>query len=265
MSQFPDVFPQKPLKVAHFGQNMLITFALIMLAILIAIGLGAWGVGLGKAAYADWKIGRDHHVLPDARINGECKTRKSVLTSCDVSIRHDGQEWKKSFSFFSVSSSSYSVAAIASNQDPAQVTLDLAANKALNRMLFAIGIFAIGLLVLFTSLETLFVALPRQRKLLAALNTAAAQPWQLVAVEAGKGAHNYSPHINGKPERIQLNPEKLKPWVIGGSDEKPQILAIAGKNGASPVPLAGELANINGLSKQEKAEILQRIDAHFSA
>ena len=49
---------------------------------------------MGKAIYADYKIGQAYHAI-DADIKGECKTRKAIFTDCKATIRHDGHSVEK--------------------------------------------------------------------------------------------------------------------------------------------------------------------------
>lgn len=255
----PSVFPDRPLKVTRISKGLGVLTALGLFTLLIFIGLIWWSLHLGKGIYADWKIAQDHHVLPQAQISGECRSLQWVFTNCKASIEHQGRQWHKSFVFFELGGKEWPVQAIASNRDPSQLTLDLAAHKALNRSLLA-GFFAlVGLICLAAGLIILFVSIPRQRKVLAALNRPEAQPWQLVPVPTINNGAVYLADIDGQPRKIILTFGKNKPWVLGGTRKKPLLLGIAPKNGGTPVPLDTQLGAIDGLSPEEKAHIIRRL------
>ena len=141
---------------------------------------------MGKAIYADYKIGQAYHSI-DADIKGECKTRKAIFTDCKATIHHDGHSVEKTFAFFDFTSGDYTVTAIAANDNPANITLDIAVDKIMNRAVFALMFLAAVLLCLWLALYGLFITLPRSRALLAGLNRKEAQPWQLTEIERRSG------------------------------------------------------------------------------
>lgn len=77
--------------------------------------------------------------------------------------------------FFDFSFSDLTVEAIASDADPDLVTLDIAAEKTLNRSLFAALIAAVAAFACFAGLSGLRLA-ARHHALLAAINRSDAQP-----------------------------------------------------------------------------------------
>ena len=64
--------------------------------LLAAAGIAWWVANMGKAIYADYKIGQAYHAI-DADIKGECKTRKAIFTDCKATIHHDGHSVEKTF------------------------------------------------------------------------------------------------------------------------------------------------------------------------
>ena len=100
--------------------------------LLAAAGIAWWVANMGKAIYADYKIGQAYHAI-DADIKGECKIRKAIFTDCKATIRHDGHSVEKTFAFFDFTSGDYTVTAIAANDNPANITLDIAVDKIMNR------------------------------------------------------------------------------------------------------------------------------------
>ena len=117
---------------------------------------------MGKAIYADYKIGQAYHAI-DADIKGECKTRKAIFTGCKATIRHDGHSVEKTFAFFDFTSGDYTVTAIAANDNPANITLDIAVDKIMNRAVFTLMFLAAVLLGLWHAFYGLLITLPRSR------------------------------------------------------------------------------------------------------
>ena len=199
--------PEKRLTMKRIGVNnpvrAVIAASILLLA---AAGIAWWVANMGKAIYADYKIGQAYHAI-DADIKGECKIRKAIFTDCKATIRHDGHSVEKTFAFFDFTSGDYTVTAIAANDNPANITLDIAVDKIMNRAVFALMFLAAVLLCLWLAFYGLLITLPRSRALLAGLNRKDAQPWQLTEIEAnqkGDKIVSYLAELNDKPTKISL-------------------------------------------------------------
>ena len=254
--------PGKRLKMKRIGVNNPVRAVIAALfLLLVAAGIAWWVADMGKAIYADYKIGQAYHAI-DADIKGECKTRKAIFTGCKATIRHDGHSVEKTFAFFDFTSGDYTVTAIAANDNPANITLDIAVDKIMNRAVFALMFLAAVLLCLWLALYGLLITLPRSRALLAGLNRKEAQPWQLTEIEAnqkGDKIVSYLAELNDKPTKISLNFGKASPWIIGDHDGNPLLLAFAPRDGGAPVPFDDELKSIGGLNKSERRAFIEKI------
>ena len=254
--------PGKRLKMKRIGVNNPVRAVIAALfLLLVAAGIAWWVADMGKAIYADYKIGQAYHAI-DADIKGECKTRKAIFTGCKATIRHDGHTVEKTFAFFDFSSGDYTVTAIAANDNPANITLDIAVDKIMNRAVLALMFLAALLLCLWLALYGLFITLPRSRALLAGLNRKEAQPWQLTEIEAnqkGDKIVSYLVEHNGKTVKIGLNFGKASPWIVGDHDGSPLLLAFAPRDGGAAVPFDDELKSIGGLNKSERRAFIEKI------
>ena len=220
--------------------------------LLAAAGIAWWVANMGKAIYADYKIGQAYHAI-DADIKGECKIRKAIFTDCKATIRHDGHSVEKTFAFFDFTSGDYTVTAIAANDNPDNI---------LNRAVFALMFLAAVLLCLWLAFYGLLITLPRSRALLAGLNRKDAQPWQLTEIEAnqkGDKIVSYLAELNDKPTKISLNFGKASPWIVGDHDGSPLLLAFAPRDGGAAVPFDDELKSIGGLNKSERRALIEKI------
>ena len=258
--------PDKRLKMKGIFATSLPRLAFgIPFALIFAAGFLWWSYLSGQDIYADYQIGRAHHVLPDARIDGECETHKAVFTTCKVSIRDGGKSWEKRFFFIDFSTEkNFTVQAIASDSDPNQVTLDLAAGKVMNRALLDAAIAAIGLILIYFTLRAIFVNLPRFLALLRGLNRAEAQPWQLTTVDAAVKNNrltHFMADINGTECRINIDlGKKMRPWVVEASGDTARLLAFAPADGGAAVPFDRQLKTIGGLSKSERQALIAELE-----
>lgn len=258
--------PNKRLKMKGiFAASLPRTAFGILFAPIFAVSFFWWSYISGQEIYTDYQISRAHHVLPNADIEGSCKTRKAIFTTCTVSIRDGGKSWEKSFFFIDFGTEeSFSVQAIASNSDPSQVTLDLAADKAVNRALLDAAIAAIGLFLVYFTLRALFVNLPRLLTLLRGLNRAEAQPWRLTTVDAavkGDRLTHFVADINGTARKINIDlGKKMEPWLLDVSGDTARLLAFAPADGGAAVPFDRKLKTIGGLSKSERQTLIAELE-----
>lgn len=263
MEMPPIQLPEKPLKIKGMFDNSIkmMTFLVILMPFL-ALGMFWFSYKLGENIYSDYQISQDYRVLSEASISGQCKARKGFISDCDVTIHNGGQTWERSFAFFDVSGDDYVVQAIASNQNPNQVTLDLAVEKIGNRSILAAIIFLLALVLAWAAFYLPLVALPNYRKMFRGLNEDSAYPWRLEIIEAdakkGKPLCFY-PVLDGKARKIAFVCNKTVPWVISSDKKTAKIFAFAPKNGGQAVPFDKELKHIVGLSKVEKQALLDSL------
>ncbi|MDO5091478.1 MAG: hypothetical protein Q4D61_08010 [Cardiobacteriaceae bacterium] len=258
-------FPNKPLKLTKITQNFAMMLFLGLLMLLGGAGIGWWQYGVAHDIYTDHQIGKNPQILENARIDGECKTRKFAFTDCKATIRDQGNTYKKSFAFFDFSKKDYEVMAVANASNPQQVSLDLAIDKIGNRIGFLAFFVAVALLMLWAGIYLFFIAMPRQRKIIAAFNAPGAQPWQPAAVAVNQQGNKYAVELDGQTRNIVLQFGKNKPWVIGEHDDGLLLLGIQPKNGGNPIPLDQKLSAISGLNKTERQNLIAHINQQFGS
>lgn len=256
--------PEKRLKMKRlFTQSPARIVFFVSIFLLVAAGSFLLGSQQAHEIYADYQIGRAYHVLENADISGQCETRKGIFTNCKATIRNGGKTWKKEFFFFDFSmEKDFTVQAIASDSNPDQVTLDLAAGKIMNRCLMALMFGATGLLCLWMALFALFITLPRVRTLLGGINRADAQPWQLVTVEAsikGSAIRHYFTENNSATRKIPLGISKEIAWLLDVNGSAAHLLAFAPRDGGAAVPFDRKLKAIGGLSKSERVALIAEL------
>lgn len=252
-------FPDKNLKLNKITQKFSFLACMGLLCVLIFLGMAWWLKGMAQEIYADYRIGQNPQVLADARIDGECKTRKFAFTDCAVTIQAQGRTWQKSFAFFDFSNEGYQVEAVVAADNPDLVSIDLAVETLGNRALFFAFFAAVSLFALWAAYFMLFISLPRQRRVVAAFNQADARPWQVVPVTTFKQGQKYRVTLDGVQRDVVLQFNKVQPWVLEEGAEGPVLLGIAPQGGGNPVPLDQKLSAIEGLSKAERQHLIAQI------
>ena len=261
--------PGKSLQFKKIGDHSPATLLLMGIASLL-LGLAMiWAVkNMASSIYADHRLGsQPHHVLENAYVEGECKTRLLILSSCRGTIRDGGKTWKKSFTFFDFSFSDLTVEAIASDADPTLVTLDIAAEKILNRNLFAALIAAVAALVCFAGLIGLRRA-AGHRALLAAINRSDAQPWRLVETEvemSDANLMNIATSTDSNPAKVRATFNKIDAWIVSRTDKTARVLAVAPPAGGAPVPIDMAFECFKDLTDDEKNKLRQIVNQHVHA
>lgn len=266
MHTYPLTLPNKPLKFKKAG---LLSVGQILLLIPISLLVGGallwWCTRMIKDVQTDQRIAENAIIIEDARVSGECKSKMLILVNCDVIITRNNKPLKKSLYFLDLSSGDYNTDVIAPRDNPENLTLSLAAEKANNRY-GAIALLAIiGLFFLAAGIIALIVRLPpRERAALADLNRPENQPWRLVELDItlNKKGHpkEYTIDINGSRKKMPYPfKNKQEPWVVNVSGNTATLLAFAPKNGGNAIPIDQQLTYISGLSKQEKAQLADDI------
>lgn len=93
--------PGKSLQFKKIGDHSPATLLLIGIgSLLLALGM-FWVVNnMARSIYADHRLGsQPHHILENAHVEGECRTRLLILSSCEGTIRDGGKTWKKNSCF----------------------------------------------------------------------------------------------------------------------------------------------------------------------
>jgi hypothetical protein len=266
MTDFSLNLPDKRLKMkavfAETPSNMIIG-ALFLL--LLAAGIFWWANNLARSAYTDYQIQRGpHHIVPGADIDGECEAHAYILTICDTKIRTDSQTLDKHFAFFDLSFDDYSVYAIAPDNGSDQITLSLAADKAINRLIFALCVAGVGLVCISFAFYRAFIDRFRISALLRGLNRADAQPWQLTTIDAfvdDDKIKHYMVDIHGTERKIAFSfGKKMEPWLLDVSGDTARLLAFAPADGGAAVPFDRELKTIGGLKKSERQALIAELE-----
>ena len=262
MQILPFSMPVKPFTMRGIGPHRPIMMALVALLLILPVGaiFVAWQSHVAAEIYQDYQIGQ-HAVPVNARIDGECSTRKSIFTSCKTTITYRGHTVKKSFSFFGTGGAIYARAVAAAN-DPSRLTLDVAVEKVGNRSMGVLLLGGLGLLMIGGAFYVVLVRVPRYRRILAAINRPEAQPWQLVAVpclsisNAGKDAV-YQAEIDGKTHKIGLSfgKQENRAWTFQTPGGQHYLLAFVPNGGGVPVALDRKLLAVAGLNKEEKSKL----------
>ena len=262
MHILPFSMPVKPFKMRGIGPHRPIIMVLAALLVILPVGaiFVAWQSHVATEIYQDYQIGQ-HAVPVNARIDGECSTRKSIFTSCKTTITYRGHTVKKSFSFFGTGGDIYA-RAVADANDPSRLTLDVAVEKVGNRSMGVLLFGGLGLLMIGAAFYVALVRVPRYRRILAAINRPEAQPWQLVAVpclstgNAGKDAV-YQAEIDGKTHKIGLSfgKQENRAWTFQTPSGQHYLLAFVPNSGGVPVALDRKLLAVAGLNKEEKSKL----------
>ena len=261
--------PGKSLQFKKIGDHSPATLLLIGIgSLLLALGM-FWVVNnMARSIYADHRLGsQPHHILENAHVEGECRTRLLILSSCEGTIRDGGKTWKKEFMFFDFSFSDLTVEAIASDADPDLVTLDIAAEKTLNRSLFAALIAAVAAFACFAGLSGLRLA-ARHHALLAAINRSDAQPWRLVETEVEMPDANsmkIPASADSNPGKVHVTFNKTDAWVSRLTDKTARILAVAPRTGGIPIPIDMAFECFKDLTDDEKNKLRQIVNQHVNA
>ncbi|MFC2352731.1 hypothetical protein [Eikenella halliae] len=100
MHILPFSMPVKPFKMRGIGPHRPIMMALVALLLMLPVGaiFVAWQSHVAAEIYQDYQIGQ-HAVPVNARIDGECTTRKSIFTSCKTTITYRGYTVKNPLAF----------------------------------------------------------------------------------------------------------------------------------------------------------------------
>ena len=261
--------PGKSLQFKKIGDHSPATLLFMgICALLLGLAM-VWAVkNMASSIYADHRLGsQPHHVLENARVEGECRTRLLILSSCRSIIRDGGKTWKKSFTFFDFSFSDLTVEAIASDADPTLVTLDIAAKKILNRSLFVALIAAVAALVCFAGLIVLRRA-AGHRALLAAINRSDAQPWRLVETEVemtDTNLMNIATSTDSTPAKVRATFNKIDAWIVSRTDKTARVLAVAPPTAGVSVPIDMAFECFTNLTDDEKNKLRQIVNQHVNA
>lgn len=261
----PDIkLPPRPLKLKrgvlsipfayYFSPVILLAIAVFML------------VAEGPGIIRDYKISQNPVEIEDGDLNGSCKTRKAVFTTCNakLSYDYDGKHYNTDVEvmFVDIHSGDYEAGLFISGSDPQLATISLGLDMLWNRIITLV-IFAV--LLGFGGIA-LLLALVRYFRAKSKLDEA--QPLTLlpvsltgVAKKRGGVFLTYSDTIrDGKTKRqsFSLMRKDEVPFIIGQSEKHDIALAVWQKNSPLPVILDDRLERIE-LTEAERAQALSAI------
>ena len=253
-------FPTRPLNISRaIAMNpiwaMLIGIVVCLLALLIPY-LGAPGL------LNDYEISKNPMEV-NAGIDGKCRS-KLMFTNCDVTLTYQGEKVERNFSFFDIKGGDYYVTAITSKDKPALLTVDLATDKIMNRLITQIVFFV---LILAGGISAIRAALrgKKMNQLLANINgkklIPVLVPVTIKSIQGVTVANYYWPINQSSQKYFATFKEKTEGSVLEVSTEdaaKTYALGVTTDHQAVPILLDETLSRID-LTADEKAQLLECI------
>jgi len=258
----PDIkLPPRPLKLKRGVLSIPFAYSfspVILLAIAVFM-LVAEGPGIIR----DYKISQNPVEIEDGDLNGSCKTRKAVFTTCTAKLAYDyqGKHYDSDVEvmFVDIHSGDYEAGLFISGSDPQLATISLGLDMLWNRI---VTLVIIAVLLSFGGIA-LFVALVRYFRAKAKLNEE--QPLTLLPValtnvtkKRGGVFLTYSDTIRDdktKRQSFSLMRKDEVPFIIGQSEKHDIALAAWQKNSPLPVVLDSRLERIE-MTEAERAQAL---------
>ncbi|MGV1914297.1 hypothetical protein [Rhizobium sp. 22-785-1] len=230
--------------------------------ILLAIAIFMF-VAEGPGIIRDYKISQNPVEIENGDLNGSCKTRKGIFTTCTAKLAYD-YEGKHYISdvevmFIDIHSGDYEAGLVISGSDPALATISLGLDMLWNRI---ITLAVLTVLLGFGGLA-LMMALVRYFRARAKLGEA--QPLILLPValinatkKRGGVLLTYSDTIREdktKRQSFSLMRKDEVPLIIGQSEKHDIALATWQKDSPLPVLLDDRLERIE-MTEAERAQAL---------
>ena len=233
----------------------------VLLAILVVMF-----VAEGPGILRDYQISKDPLEIESGDINGSCKTRKAIFTTCeaDLSYEHAGVSYTKEVEvmFVDFHSGDYETGLVISAKNPELATISLGLDMLWNRII-TLGVFVAllgfgGLAMLFTLIRVLRVRLQLRHP---APLTVIPVALKAVAEKRNRLFVTYADTVrDGKTKRQSFTHLELGriPVVVGHTGKHDVALAVRHGNSALPVLLDDQLERID-LSNEERAQALASI------
>jgi len=261
----PDIkLPPRPLKLKrgvlsvpfayYFSPVILLAIAIFML------------VSEGPGIIRDYKISQNPVEIENGDLNGSCKTRKAVFTTCNAKLTYDyqGKRYNSDVEvmFVDIHSGDYEAGVFISGSDPQLATISLGLDMLWNRIItLAIFAFLLGFggIALLLALVRYF----RARAKLAEAQPITLLPVALTGVTKKRGGFflTYSDTIREdktKRQSFSLMGKDETPLIIGQSEKHDIALAAWQKDSPLPVILDDRLERIE-MTEAERAQALSAI------
>lgn len=237
-------------------------FSIPVLLVILAVMLVAEGPGILR----DYQISKDPLEIESGDINGSCKTRKAIFTTCeaDLSYDHAGVSYTKEVEvmFVDFHSGDYETGLVISAKNPELATISLGLDMLWNRII-TLGVFVA--LLGFGSLAMLFTLI---RVLRARLQLRHPAPLTVIPVALTAVAEKRSRLFVTYADTVRDAKTKRQsfthlergriPVVVGHTGKHDIALAVWHGNTALPVLLDDQLERID-LSNEERAQALASI------
>ena len=237
-------------------------FSIPVLLVILAVMLVAEGPGILR----DYQISKDPLEIESGDINGSCKTRKAIFTTCeaDLSYEHAGVSYTKEVEvmFVDFHSGDYETGLVISSKNPELATISLGLDMLWNRII-TLGVFVA--LLGFGSLAMLFTLI---RVLRARLQLRHPAPLTVIPVALTAVAEKRSRLFVTYADTVRDARTKRQsfthlergriPVVVGHTGKHDVALAVWHGNTALPVLLDDQLERID-LSNEERAQALASI------
>lgn len=234
-------------------------FSIPVLLVILAVMLVAEGPGILR----DYQISKDPLEIESGDINGSCKTRKAIFTTCeaDLSYEHAGVSYTKEVEvmFVDFHSGDYETGLVISAKNPELATISLGLDMLWNRII-TLGVFVA--LLGFGSLAMLFTLI---RVLRARLQLRHPAPLTVIPVALTAVAEKRSRLFVTYADTVRDAKTKRQsfthlergriPVVVGHTGKHDIALAVWHGNTALPVLLDDQLERID-LSNEERAQAL---------
>ncbi len=237
-------------------------FSIPVLLVILAVMLVAEGPGILR----DYQISKDPLEIESGDINGSCKTRKAIFTTCeaDLSYEQAGVSYTKEVEvmFVDFHSGDYETGLVISAKNPELATISLGLDMLWNRII-TLGVFVA--LLGFGSLAMLFTLI---RVLRARLQLRHPAPLTVIPVALTAVAEKRSRLFVTYADTVRDAKTKRQsfthlergriPVVVGHTGKHDIALAVWHGNTALPVLLDDQLERID-LSNEERAQALASI------
>ena len=234
-------------------------FSIPVLLVITAVMLVAEGPGVLR----DYQISRDPLEIESGDINGSCKTRKAIFTTCeaDLSYDHAGVSYRKDVEvmFVDFHSGDYEAGLVISAKNPELATISLGLDMLWNRII-TLGVFVA--LLGFGSIAMLFTLI---RSLRAGLRLRHPAPLTVIPVALTAVAEKRSRLFVTYADTVREGKTKRQsfthlergriPVVVGHTGKYDVALAVWHGETPLPVLLDDQLQRIE-LTEKERAEAL---------
>lgn len=225
----------------------------------------------GPGILQDYKISRNPLTI-EGDIDGECTTRKAVVTSCEATLTYDydGQRYEKNIDvmFVDMHSGDYETDLVISADQPELATMSLALDKLWSRI-FIFAAFTVAFIGLFLAPIFQAVRVLRTRRQLARPALLTPVPVAITAVEDKRKrlsityADTLSERKTGRTAHTRFEPGE-EPLIVGKTGDNAVALAVWHGDAALPVLLDSRLMRI-GMTDKERAAALPPLETALPA